>query len=630
MIKLSIIITAYNAEPYIHELLNCLEKQIDAYRKDVQTIVIDDGSEKPLKIDRPWVEFYSNDGNKGIPYSRNRGIELSKGKCIHIIDADDMVPDNYLEYILNMIDTREFDYIDLSWKSMPGGGAQCDFKLNSDNDFLPNPSSSTRVFSRDFIGETRFNLNKDAAEDEDFTRHLGIKHAKRICATEYMYFYRTYVPNSNSKLYFSGLRKTHKVGFYYNHVDSYDIVERVKKADEFHEPVVLTFKNDFPELEKYATVICPPQVTRVMEIYGEPNSYLQQIPMPIKAQLVLYSSNIGQIGGVETFIYNFCLNMAEKYDIVVLYDQMDDIQKTKLSTVAKCYKNNNTNVVYCDTLIMIRIKDTIPANIRYQKVIQTVHCVKQQDFKIPKGRDAVVCVSKASKDSFGTEADGAKVINNMSDFKWVEKALILVSATRTNASDKGKNEERMLHLAKLMKRNHIKFVWLYWGNNPIPNVPENLIYMGAEPDVKPYIKAADYLVQLSDQEAYSYSLLEALCVGTPVIVTPLSQNKDMRIKDGVNAHIVPFDFDDTYDVKKFLEIPKFIYNHDNSRLVRKWVDVIENTKPRSASFKNPVMVKVKITYKDLQLERLLNAGEVLQMESERADELVMKGLVERI
>ena len=629
MIKLSIIITAYNAEPYIHELIDRLEPQVT---DEVQTIVIDDGSETPLKIDRPWIEFYSNDGNRGIPYSRNRGLELSKGKCIHYIDADDLVPENYVEYIINMIDTREFDYIDLSWKSLPGGGAQCDFKLNSDRDFLPNPSSSTRVFSREFIGDTRFNLNKDAAEDEDFTRHLGIKNAKRVCATEYMYFYRTYVPNSNSKLYFSGMRKTHKVGFFYRNVtkDMTDVLEKIKKADEMHEPVLLTYKNEIPEIEKYATVICPPQVTRVMEIYGEPNQYLQQIPMPIKAQIVLYASFLGQIGGVETFIYNFCLNMANKYDIVVLYDQIDDIQQTKLSNIVKCYKNNKSNTVYCDTLMMIRIKDSVPVNIRYEKVIQTVHCVKQLDFKIPKNRDAVICVSKASKESFGKEAADAIVINNMSDTTWADKALLLVSATRTNTTDKGKNEERMLRLAKLMKQNHMKFIWLYWGNGLIPQAPKEMVYMGIEPDVRPYIKAADYLVQLSDQEAYSYSLLEALCVGTPVIVTPLSMNRDMRIKDGKNAHIVPFDFDDTYDVKKFLEIPKFTYNNTNGHLIKKWIDVIENTEPKKQTFKDPVTVRVTRTYKDLQLDRLLNAGEILQMEMERADELVILKLVERV
>ena len=78
MTKLSIIIPAYNAEPYIHELLDCLEKQL-IFRTDVQVIVIDDGSTPPLKINRKWVEFYKNTKNKGISYTRNKGLKKAKG-----------------------------------------------------------------------------------------------------------------------------------------------------------------------------------------------------------------------------------------------------------------------------------------------------------------------------------------------------------------------------------------------------------------------------------------------------------------------------------------------------------------------------------------------------------------------
>jgi glycosyltransferase involved in cell wall biosynthesis len=40
-------------------------------------------------------------------------------------------------------------------------------------------------------------------------------------------------------------------------------------------------------------------------------------------------------------------------------------------------------------------------------------------------------------------------------------------------------------------------------------------------DIRDYIADADYLVQLSDTEAWSYSVLESLSLGTPVITTPI-------------------------------------------------------------------------------------------------------------
>ena len=50
-IKLSIIIPAYNAEPYIDELLNRLNPQIT---KEVEVIVIDDGSRVPYIAPTIW------------------------------------------------------------------------------------------------------------------------------------------------------------------------------------------------------------------------------------------------------------------------------------------------------------------------------------------------------------------------------------------------------------------------------------------------------------------------------------------------------------------------------------------------------------------------------------------------
>ena len=103
MIKLSIIIPAYNAEPYIHELLDVLEPQVT---NEIQVIVVDDGSNPALEVNRKWVEFYRNEENKGISYTRNRGLEVAKGKIVHFIDADDLVPENYVSYMLDFFKRR--------------------------------------------------------------------------------------------------------------------------------------------------------------------------------------------------------------------------------------------------------------------------------------------------------------------------------------------------------------------------------------------------------------------------------------------------------------------------------------------------------------------------------------------
>lgn len=617
MIRFSIIIPAYNAEPYIYELLDRLNPQIT---DEVEVILIDDGSDVPIKTEYDWVKLYRQK-NKGISKTRNRGLKLAKGEAIGFIDADDLVAENYVHSVLKTLKNKEWDYIDLSWRSLEDNHFW--FKLNSDNDALENPSACTRIFKRSFIGDHRFPEKKDAAEDEHFTRHLELKKAKHVCITDFMYFYRTETPNSNSKQFMKDVTKTKRIAYYYNHVTANmtDLLERVKKDDESNEVFVLTNKCDIPELEKYCHLFCPPRHVRVMEKHGQPTDLIELVERPIKCDIVIWTHETFPIGGLETFIHNFCANMCHLYDIVVLYDIMDRGQIERVSRFARCIQNNLKVPVFCDSVIINRIFDEIPPNVKYNKSIQMVHCTKQHyTWKIPQNRDAIVCVSSASKESFKEEAKHAEVINNMTYETKVKDMLFIVSATRIGAGDKGKNDERMVKLANLMTAKGISYIWLYFGDKKLINEPKDMVYMGVNLDIAPYIKKADYLCQLSDQEAFSYSLLESLNMNTPLLVTPLEQNKDMHIVDGKNAYIIPFDFDNTFDVEKFLNIPKFEYHYDNKKLIAKWKKLIEETESKHND-PNNVLVSCTTTYQDLELKRLVEFGEIISVSPERAKTL---------
>ena len=622
-IKLSIIIPCYNAEPYIHELLECLDKQMT---DEAEVILIDDGSDVPLKLkkDYPWISHFSRQENSGISKTRNKGLELAKGELINFVDADDLVAENYVEYVIGKLAVPDWDYMDLSWKSLEDNRHL--FKLNSDSDSLPNPSASTRVFKRSFIGDVRFPEMKDAAEDEDFTRHLQINKAKHICATEYMYFYRIGTPGSNYKRFTSGLTKTQRIGYYFDHItaDMTDLIEEIKETEKIHEVIVLTKQNDIPELELYANVKMP-EPTRVMESRGEPCSYFYIIPVPVQADIVLWTAHTYAVGGIETFVYNFCKQMSKKYSIVVLFETMTQSRFDRLKAIdnVKVIKNDRNRQIYCDTVIINRIFDTIPTNVVYKKSVQMVHCVKQKDWHIPRDRDFIVNVSQVSKASFGDEAKDGIVIHNPTSCDLGATSLLLVSATRVGAEDKQGNDDRCRKFAKLLDDAKIPFVWIYFSDKQMLNAPKGMVYGGYVPDTKPFIAKADYLIQLSGQEAFSYSILESLEMGTPVIVTPLPQNKEMKIKDGENGYIVPFDVD-SFDVNKILKIPKFTYKHNNDAIVKKWQKILDDD-----SFATKYcFVRCIVTYKDLQLNRLVNKTEVLRMTNDRAKELVERGFVE--
>ena len=624
-IRFSIIIPAYNAEPYIHELLECLDKQMT---DEAEVILIDDGSKKPLKLkkDYPWISHFSRQKNHGISYTRNKGLELAKGEIINFLDADDMVSDNFISYILSRID-EEWDYMDLSWKSLEDDHFW--FKLNSDRDSLSNPSASTRVFRRSFIGDTRFPEKKDASEDEHFTRHLGIKHAKHICATEFLYFYRTTVPNSNSKKFLNDEKKTKRIGYFFNHVtaDKTYLIDEIKKEDEVNEVFLLTYKNDLPELEKYCQIWNPPHPLRVMEARGESTSLFTVIPRPIKTQVVVFRSSIDVIGGIETFIYSFCKQMSKYYDITVVYDSIANEQLAKLIEICPVVKNNPAIPIQCDTLIVNSIGEAIPRNITYKKSIQMVHCLKQNNWSIPQDRNHIVNVSQASKDSFDEQAKDGIVIHNLTTEEDTKKALLLVSALRVGAADKQGNDERCIKFANLLRKAQIPFMWAYFGTRQMTNAPKEMIYGGLVQDIRPYVAKADYLVQLSGSEAFSYSLLESLELHTPVIVTPLAQNADMGIVDGLNSYIVPFEVDG-FDVKKILNIPKFEYKHDNAGIIKQWRELLGNTKPKGGyKPKKEAEVEVIREYRDMQRGEMMKLNSRFTASYGRALELQNLGFV---
>lgn len=288
-------------------------------------------------------------------------------------------------------------------------------------------------------------------------------------------------------------------------------------------------------------------------------------------RVVLYIRKTYVIGGLETFIYNFCANMYDKYDIIFAFETAAPWQLERLRPYVKIFVCSNNPILECDTLLMLRIGDPIPSNIKYNKVIRRIHTCKACGVTdIPHDGDVTVCISKAVKDDFGL-GDEALVINNLSNVT-AKPSLLLMSATRLPAPDKGKNEWRMRRLAEMMNAAGIPFLWLNFSDGELPDAPPNFYNVGIRKNIQDYIQKADYLVQLSDQEAFGNSVLEALTLKTAVICTPIPAFKDFGLEDGVNAHVVPFDME--FDVMKLLQIPQFDFFYDNEKRIRQWEEIL--------------------------------------------------------
>ena len=108
----SVIIPIYNAEKYISRTINCLKAQSF---KDFEVLLVNDGStdassEICQKASLEDSRFKCIDqNNSGVSIARNHGLSLSSGEYITFLDADDEIPENYLEILLTSLEKNESD-----------------------------------------------------------------------------------------------------------------------------------------------------------------------------------------------------------------------------------------------------------------------------------------------------------------------------------------------------------------------------------------------------------------------------------------------------------------------------------------------------------------------------------------
>ena len=629
MSKLSIIIPAYNAEPYLGELVTCLQDQIPI-DKSVEVLIIDDGSSQPVTYTAKWLKVIRQD-NQGVSVARNIGIDKAKGEYISFIDADDLVPDYFIEKIMEKT-KDEPDVIELSWRTLTRDNWDIDQRLRSEDDRLSNPSVCTRVFKRSYIGDARFNTKKDSTEDEDFCRKMGYLDPdgqfKRAVITDYMYYYRDTVSMSKTKRYAAGLMNTKRVVYFYNHVssDMTWLLDEIKREDEINEVFLMTYENNIPELKRYCQIIKPCQMWGHI-LKGERTSLLTLREPPIRTQVVLYRKHLTDIGGLMTFIMNFVETMSEYYDITVLCESITKTRLMQLLPKVRVITGKNPKTIVCDSLIILSFLDHMPQNVKADKVIRMCHaCKTDPSWKIPQDYNELLYVSRAAADSFD-DPDG-KVMHNINVQK-TKDTMILVSAIRLPAPDKGDIEQRMRTLADMLNAADIPFIWLNFSSGGIQNPPKHFYNMGVTFDMPSILKMATYSVLLSDSECWPYAALESLMTKTPVICTPFKSAYEMGIKDGVNGYIVPFDMD--FDVTKLLDVPVVNYDYDNDAIIRQWRSVLGDTKPRR-DYDPGAMVRVKVTqnYYDVALDEDMRKGQEAIMTKQRADHVMEVGYVEII
>lgn len=100
----SVIIPAFNAAAYVGE---CLESVLSQTLKCFEIIVIDDGStDNTQAILKKYSDAITRlrQDNQGPSVARNKGLEVSRGKYLCFLDADDLYKPNRLEALVGFLE----------------------------------------------------------------------------------------------------------------------------------------------------------------------------------------------------------------------------------------------------------------------------------------------------------------------------------------------------------------------------------------------------------------------------------------------------------------------------------------------------------------------------------------------
>ena len=198
MIKVSVIVPVYNVEEYLEK---CLDSLINQTLKDIEIIVVNDGSLDNSQdiIDRytkkyKKIKSYIKD-NGGLSDTRNYGIKQAIGEYISFVDSDDYIDKTMLEKMYQKAKKDNLYIVVCNSVNVYETGNNIEIKsnLNYSNDLVKNylispPMACTKIYKRTLFNKMAFKINI-FYEDLELTPKL-VKLTKKIdFIDEGLYYY---------------------------------------------------------------------------------------------------------------------------------------------------------------------------------------------------------------------------------------------------------------------------------------------------------------------------------------------------------------------------------------------------------------------------------------------------------
>ena len=192
MVKLSILIPAYNVETLLPRCLNSIFCQDTA---DIEVVLVDDGSpDGTFDVAKAYAEKHTNlrvfhKDNEGVGAARNFLLEQAVGEFIWFVDSDDYIVNKSLQQILsqlnNMIDMLGISYNGLNILPFESSGIEY-IKRGHINGYL-----WTKIIRRSVIEDAniRFDPKRYSQEDWFFLMQVYplLKNVRQVSIRAYIY-----------------------------------------------------------------------------------------------------------------------------------------------------------------------------------------------------------------------------------------------------------------------------------------------------------------------------------------------------------------------------------------------------------------------------------------------------------